>query len=235
MGERETGKLRQEPIAANGASEAPCSLVSDAPEDRGGATDEQLWRRRFDYWMECEKVAMHFNDLLSGLRLKAIGGLALAGAVLGTLAEKAEFSLEAYKAIASGLLVLAALWIAVAALDLFYYSDLLRGAVDELERLESAPQLQVRLSSAIETRVVLGERFTWQGGPEATQMKRKRSQEMRPRYVYAVFYLLPLFAICALIAVCFYQAGALVLAYAVPSSVFLPVSAAVCVTRARKR
>lgn len=178
--------------------------------------DDQAWLRRFEYWKQCETVAMHFNDLLSGLRLKAIGGLAVAGAVLGNNGDKASFSVDEYKAIASGLCLLVALWMAVAALDLLYYSALLRGAVDELERVEELLS-DVRMSLAIETRVLLGERLAWSGeSPDANQIMRKRSRERGPRHVYEFFYVVPFLALCILMALCFHLANAMWLRWIVP-------------------
>lgn len=104
-----------------------------------------------ELWKKYEDVAMHFNDLLMRWRLQAIGGLAglvtLAGFVVGdattlTVRYRAMFILGG---------VLALGWIGVAIIDLFYYSRLLRGAVDALLAIERANP-PITLSTIIENR-----------------------------------------------------------------------------------
>jgi hypothetical protein len=168
--------------------------------------------RQFSYWLECENVAIHFNDLLSGLRLKATGGLAVASAVL--MSESASASEP--KGTAVRLCALASMWLAVAVLDLFYHSDLLRGAVDEVERVERT-LVTIQLSSSIEARMLLGERLRWiDGAPDAAQQLRQGARESRPRWVYATFHFLPLAAICVAMGLCFHQCNAQVSRWAVP-------------------
>ncbi len=100
-------------------------------------------------WKISEDVAMHFNGLLIGFRLKAIGAIAVGAVVsiglkLGKLADPAMISYL----FAS----LAIIWVLVWAADFFYYYRLLAGAVDELLRLERKLRI-VHLSHLIERRV----------------------------------------------------------------------------------
>lgn len=104
----------------------------------------------FKYWAKCEDTAIHFNDLAIKFRLQALAGLALAGALLGG-AVKTTSSGDMWALLAGGLVALAAMWLAVAALDV-YYGRLLRGSIDELEAVERKfPALQ--LSKKIEEAV----------------------------------------------------------------------------------
>ena len=81
-----------------------------------------------DAWKVSEDVAMHFNNLLLGFRLKAIGGIAV-GAVVGIGLKVGEL---ANPVVVLSLFVgLAVIWLLVWAADFFYYYRLLAGAVDE--------------------------------------------------------------------------------------------------------
>lgn len=112
--------------------------------------DEKRW---VDLWEKAEDVAMHFNGLIMSFRLKALAavtvGVGLIGTTLltkeGVVPHRHNFMLAT---LATGLLAVG--WLAILAIDLFYYSRLLRGAVCELLRLEEQSGGVIRLSTEIE-------------------------------------------------------------------------------------
>jgi hypothetical protein len=94
--------------------------------------------------------------------------------------------------------------------------------VDELERVEDSIS-QIRLSLAIETRVLLGERLKWNNGrPDGTQVSRKRCCEVKPRLVYSFCYMTPLVVLSMLSALCWHLANALALQWLMPAVLLLP-------------
>ena len=117
--------------------------------DPNGEVSKEQRGHLQDAWKVSEDVAMHFNNLLLGFRLKAIGGIAV-GAVVGVGLKVGDF---ANPIVVLGLFVgLAVIWVLVWATDFFYYYRLLAGAVDELLRLEKKLG-DIRLSHLIERRV----------------------------------------------------------------------------------
>ena len=114
---------------------------------------EDLWacdRKAFlEYWNHCEQVAVHFNELNAKFRLQALAGLAVAGAVLGAVLKADESSGD--WALAGTLWGLLTAWIAVAWIDFWYYGKLLRGAVQEIVRIEQATGGVLSMSSKIES------------------------------------------------------------------------------------
>ncbi len=103
-------------------------------------------------WKVSEDVAMHFNGMLLGFRLKAIGGIAV-GAVGAVISTGFKFGGLANRAVISTLFAgLAVIWLLIWAADFRYYYRLLAGAVDELLRLERRLG-NVHLSHLIERRV----------------------------------------------------------------------------------
>ncbi len=95
---------------------------------------------------------MHFNILLSGFRLKAIGGIAL-GAIAGVGLKVSNTALSSPLTEFLVFFSLTVIWFLVWAVDYFYYYRLLAGAIDELLRLER--QLKdIHLSHLIERRVM---------------------------------------------------------------------------------
>jgi len=117
------------------------------PEQAGQSIETR--QELLEAWKTSEEVAMHFNNLLLGFRLKAIGGVA-AGAIgavglkFGELADP--------RIVLAVFVALAITWALVWAADFFYYYRLLTGAVDELLRLEALLG-NIRLSNLIERRV----------------------------------------------------------------------------------
>lgn len=127
-----------------------------------------------DLWFHYEEVAMHFNNLIMQYRLQLMGGIGVIGTVSGYLV--GEKVTDHYRAlmlralVSSGLLMLI---FAAATLDLYYYNELLRGAVDALLEIEKKHE-ELNLSTSIKSRFPHG----------ATTII---------KYVYA-FIILPLFA-----------------------------------------
>lgn len=110
----------------------------------------------FEAWKQTEKVAMHFNELILGFRLKAFGAITVGAGILGGTAlsgMSASSSPSILFALAGALVFFFIVWIAVWMIDAYYYQELLRGAVDEAERLEMALGKQVQLSLLIEGRL----------------------------------------------------------------------------------
>ena len=89
-------------------------------------------------WFHYETVAMHFNELIIQYRLQLMAGIGAIGAIAGYLVgskvaeESDRHKLRAF--ISAGLLIIL---VAAAYLDLFYYNELLRGAVDALLELSA--------------------------------------------------------------------------------------------------
>lgn len=104
-------------------------------------------------WYHYEEIAMHFNSLIMQFRLQVIGGAGALGTLAGYLiGEKVKDDKERdwlRALVSTGLWVLI---LAAAILDLAYYNQLLRGAVDALVDFEKKyPELQ--MSTTIETAV----------------------------------------------------------------------------------
>jgi hypothetical protein len=104
-------------------------------------------------WYHYEEIAMHFNSLIMQYRLQVMGGFgaigALASYLVGGKVEDEHRRDWLRLTVSGGMWVLLA---AAAALDLFYYNRLLRGAVDELlsfERLHPAISMSSRIEAVV--------------------------------------------------------------------------------------
>jgi hypothetical protein len=123
-----------------GASQA--SQESDMP------TQDQI-----QLWYHYEEIAMHFNTLIMQYRLQVMGGFGAIGAVssylIGGKVEDEGRRAWLRLTISAGLWCLLA---AAAALDVFYYKRLLRGAVDELlefERVHAGIRMSTRIDAVV--------------------------------------------------------------------------------------
>jgi hypothetical protein len=107
-------------------------------------------------WYHYEEIAMPFNTLIMQFRLQLLGGAGLIGTVASYLiGGKIEDEINRHWlrfVVSSGLLVLIT---AAAILDVFYYDQLLRGAVDELLNFETLHP-DIRMSTTIENVVGWG-------------------------------------------------------------------------------
>jgi hypothetical protein len=145
------------------ALKRPAPAAADMTQNRNkeaGNLEVELKSRELQLkaWEKHEEVAMHFNDLIMRWRLQAIGGLAgfvtLAGFVVGDAASPQV----RYRAMLILTSVIAFAWVAVAAIDLFYYRRLLQGAVNAIIELERRSSL-VNLSTRIEEFAASGSRW----------------------------------------------------------------------------
>mgnify|MGYP006896870454 CR=1 FL=1 len=111
----------------------------------------------FEIWKEYERVAMHFNELLIQLRMRAIGGLAAITTLTGFISKESETQTFNWEIILVITCILIMFWIAIAVLDLGYYNRLLNGAIDALLELEKkgnfpSKNFKINLSTNISKR-----------------------------------------------------------------------------------
>jgi hypothetical protein len=113
---------------------------------------------RNEAWVERERVASHFNDVLMRFRLHALIGLGAIGVIAGVILGRGGAG--AHCGAWSWLLIgLAAAWSAVAFLDLFYYRRMRLGAVQAMLMLEEALPEAERFSSTIDHYAAWGARW----------------------------------------------------------------------------
>jgi len=108
-------------------------------------------RTKFDLWVEYEKIAMHFNELLMQLRLRALAGVGAIGSIVGFIAND-ENGFD-WGLVACVSFVLLLVWIAIWVIDKFYYARLLEGAVAEIIELEKNVEVEgvkINMSTRIE-------------------------------------------------------------------------------------
>jgi hypothetical protein len=112
--------------------------------------DQARW---VEVWVKAEDVAMHFNDLIMNYRLKAIGSVAVAAGLVGSvlLTKGADAPTRSSWGVFGGAMgFLGIVWAALAIIDMLYYQRLLLGAVDEARRLEQQSGEVLQLSKQIE-------------------------------------------------------------------------------------
>jgi len=119
-----------------------------------GGASEEFWKRgtlkeEIDLWYKYESIAMHFNDLLMKLRMQALAGLAAVVTIFCLYSDKIAADFREKAGFAVGI-VLSLAWIAIWAVDFYYYQKLLVGAVDAIVEIEKATQGAVNLSTRIE-------------------------------------------------------------------------------------
>jgi hypothetical protein len=94
---------------------------------------------RLDLWAKYEDVAMHFNDLLMRLRTQALAGIAAVSTLVGIFTKDNLLQVQSSWLVATFIFLgMAAFWIAIGTLDLFYYNRLLNSAVAALINLEKS-------------------------------------------------------------------------------------------------
>jgi hypothetical protein len=113
-----------------------------------------------ELWKKYEDITMHFNDLLMRLRTQGLAAVAALTTIIGIFA-KGTNATSNWKLVAFAFSILSLLWVAVWALDFFYYNQLLSGAVRALVKLEGISETKLRvshidLSTTIEDQVLKG-------------------------------------------------------------------------------
>jgi hypothetical protein len=147
------------------------------------AVDAKPWTVH-DLWAKYEDIAMHFNDLLIRLRTQALAAVAAISTVVGIFTKtdptSVHISWEIATAVFAGLWIF---WLAVWAIDRFYYNRLLIGAVIALREIEKEskkpnPSLIINMSTTIERFVAnpIDDRSFW--------------DRVRSKFGVYVFYLL---------------------------------------------
>lgn len=102
-------------------------------------------------WWHYEETAMHFNQLIMQYRLQLMGATGAIGAVAAFVISHKSSQSHFYELRAFTSTIVTILFIAAACLDIFYYNELLLGAVDALLELE-ANNPQINLSTSINQR-----------------------------------------------------------------------------------
>lgn len=99
----------------------------------------------FEVWKEYERIAMHFNELIIQLRVRALGGIAAISALVGFLSKgdtPEDFRWGIFAAVFG---VLVVVWIAIIFLDIFYYDRLLNGAVSAIFYIEEESKTKTKI------------------------------------------------------------------------------------------
>ncbi len=101
-------------------------------------------------WHHYEEVAIHFNELIIQYRIQVMGGASVIGVIASYFAIKDKgddnlnYNLVAF--ISTWLLIILT---AAAVLDIYYYNELLRGAVNAIVKLESQHKELLYMSAII--------------------------------------------------------------------------------------
>lgn len=93
--------------------------------------------RIFEVWKEYEHIAMHFNELLMQLRMRALGGIAVVSALVGLLSKTDTAADFRWGLVASVLSILSFVWAAIWVIDMMYYRRLLLGSVRAVLEIEA--------------------------------------------------------------------------------------------------
>lgn len=113
----------------------------------------------FEAWLEYEKVAMHFNELLIKLRTQALAGVVALSTVAGFIAKSTSSNSFNWGFLSCILIVITFAWIAIWLVDFQYYNKLLLGAVDEVMRIEELSKTKASLDKiALSTQIEKVER-----------------------------------------------------------------------------
>lgn len=105
-----------------------------------------------ELWFRYEEIAMHFNELIISFRLQLLAGLgALSGVLSFLINNKIEDDrLPWVRATVSSVLLI--VFCAAVSLDLFYYQELLSGAVKAIIELEKLHPV-INMSTTIKQEV----------------------------------------------------------------------------------
>jgi hypothetical protein len=112
-------------------------------------TSEQI----ITLWFHYEEIAMHFNELIIQYRLQLMGGVGAIGVLASylTIQYNEVSPIGKIWAITSALTLI--LVFGAAILDIFYYSRLLDGAVEELiqfEKSHSSINMSTRIAATVD-------------------------------------------------------------------------------------
>lgn len=107
--------------------------------DEGDGTDI------FKVWKEYESIAMHFNELIIQLRVRALGGVAAISALVGLFSKGDTPEDFRWGILVSAFFLLCFVWIAIWLLDLRYYNRLLIGAVRAILEVEKLSEQHVKI------------------------------------------------------------------------------------------
>ena len=89
----------------------------------------------YEIWKQYESIAMHFNDLISKIRLQAIGGVGTISIVVGFFSKDIS-ECSRWIILGFAFLMLIFVWVSIWLLDCLYYSRLLAGAVKAVIHIE---------------------------------------------------------------------------------------------------
>jgi hypothetical protein len=89
----------------------------------------------YEVWKQYEQITMHFNDLLMRIRTQALGAVAALATIVGIFAKSSDAA-ASWELVAFAFFFLTFFWIAIWAIDTFYYNKLLVGAVVAVMDLE---------------------------------------------------------------------------------------------------
>jgi len=98
----------------------------------------------FEVWKEYERIAMHFNELIIQLRVRALASIAAISALVGFLSRGDPEGFR-WGILAAVFVMLAIFWVAISILDLRYYNRLLIGSVSAILEIEKASKNQTKI------------------------------------------------------------------------------------------
>lgn len=102
----------------------------------------------FEVWKEYEGIAMHFNELIIQLRVRALAGVATISALVGFLSQEGNTPKNfRWGILAAVFVMLALVWAAIWFLDRYYYNRLLLGSVRAILEIEKASESQTRITN----------------------------------------------------------------------------------------
>jgi hypothetical protein len=110
-------------------------------------------------WYHYEEIAMHFNGLLMQYRLGLIGGAGALASFSTVFGSKVISPKDRNRARVFASLALVVFFAAAAALDVFYYNELLQGAVTAIIAFES--RHDIKMSTTIDAETGGGKYAVW--------------------------------------------------------------------------
>jgi hypothetical protein len=153
-----------------------------------------------DLWAKYEDIAMHFNDLLIRLRTQALAAVAALSTLVGIFTKTDPKSIHISWEVATGVFsLLTVFWVAIWAIDRWYYNRLLIGAVIALREVEveskkTNPSMAINMSTQIEQYVA-----------NPCSDNRPRWAKFQTKLGVRTFYLLVLIALISGVIFCYRQ------------------------------